>query len=58
MLFWHGENFSLEGSPASRSRVIYTPEPIKPIDDIDGAIVHALEDPIDQDPLPTLLFPA
>jgi hypothetical protein len=57
VLFWRGENFSLEKLPAGRSRVIYAPEPIAPIEDIDGAIVHALENPIDQDPLPTLLFP-
>ena len=28
-----------------------------PLDDIDGAIRHALLNPIDQDPLPSLLFP-
>ena len=28
-----------------------------PLDDIDGAIRHALLNPIDQDPLPALLFP-
>jgi hypothetical protein len=37
--------------------VIYPPEPLAPLDDIDGAIRHALLNPIDQDPLPTLLFP-
>jgi hypothetical protein len=55
-MFWRGENFSLEKLPAGRSRVIYPPEPLAPIDDIDGAIRHALLNPHDQDPLPTLLF--
>ncbi len=56
-LFWRGEGFSLEKLPADRSRVIYAPEPLPALDDIDGAIRHALLNPIDQDPLPTLLFP-
>ena len=56
-LFWRGENFSLEKLPADRSRVIYAPEPHDPIEDIDGAIRHALLNPIDMDPLPALLFP-
>ena len=57
ILFWRGENFTLEKLPADRSRVIYAPEPHKVIDDIDGAIRHSLLNPIDMDPLPTLLFP-
>jgi lactate racemase len=57
ILFWRGENFSLEKLPAGRSRVIYPPEPLKPLDDIDGAIRNALLHPHDQDPLPALLFP-
>jgi hypothetical protein len=57
ILFWRGENFSLEKLPAGRSRVIYPPEPLDAIKDIDGAIRHALLNPIDQDPLPALLFP-
>src|SRR6478752_2540264 len=56
-LFWHGEGFRLERLPADRSRVIYAPEPEAAIDDIDGAIRNALLNPIDMDPLPTLLFP-
>ncbi|MGZ7023232.1 MAG: lactate racemase domain-containing protein, partial [Ilumatobacteraceae bacterium] len=56
IMFWRGENFSLEKLPAGRSRVIYPPEPLAPIDDIDGAIRNALLNPHDQDPLPTLLF--
>ena len=56
IMFWRGENFSLEKLPAGRSRVIYPPEPLAAIDDIDGAIRSALLNPHDQDPLPTLLF--
>ena len=37
-MFWRGENFSLEKLPAGRSRVIYPPEPLAVIEDIDGAI--------------------
>ena len=57
ILFWRGENYSLEKLPADRSRVIYAPEPEAPIDDIDATIRHALLNPIEMDPLPTLLFP-
>ena len=57
IMFWRGENISLERLPADRCRVIYPPEPLKPLDDIDGAIRHALLNPIDHDPLPELLFP-
>jgi lactate racemase-like protein len=56
-LFWRGEGFSLEKLPADRTRIIYPPEPLKALDDIDGAIRHALLNPIDKDPLPELLFP-
>ena len=56
-LVWRGEGFSLEKLPADRSRVIYGPEPLKALDDMDGAIRHALLHPLDQDPLPSLLFP-
>jgi len=55
-LFWRGENFSLEKLPAGRSRVIYPPEPLPALADIDGAIRHALLNPLGQDPLPTQLF--
>ncbi len=56
-LFWRGEGFSLEKLPPDRSRIIYPPEPLPPLKDIDGAIRHALLNPIDSDPLPALLFP-
>src|SRR5215204_1974618 len=56
-LVWNGEGLSLEHLPADRSRVIYAPEPLPALDDIDGSIRQALLEPVDQDPLPTLLFP-
>ncbi len=56
-LFWRGEGFSLEKLPADRSRVVYAPEPLPPLDDIDGAIRHALDHPVDKEPLRALLFP-
>src|SRR3954447_723837 len=55
-LFWRGEGFSLEKLPPDRSRVIYAPEPLPALDDVDGAIRHALEHPIDADPLSAQLF--
>ena len=57
MLFWRGENFSLERLPADRSRVIYPPEPLAGIEDVDGAIRNALLNPMDAEPLPALLKP-
>ena len=57
IMFWRGENFSLEKLPAGRSRVIYPPEPLAAIEDIDGAILAALLNPHEQDPLPAQLFP-
>ncbi len=45
ILFHHGENFRLEKLPAGRSRVIYPAEPHPGIDDVDGAIRHALLQP-------------
>ena len=57
ILFWRGENFSLEKLPAGRSRVIYPPEPLEALDDIDGAIRNALLNPHDQDPLPGAAVP-
>jgi hypothetical protein len=56
-LFWRGEGFSLERLPPDRSRIIYAPEPLPALDDIDGAIRHALEHPIDDDPLSAKVFP-
>ena len=56
-LFWRGEGFSLEQLPADRSRIIYPPEPLAGIDDLDGAIRRALLEPLDMEPLPALLRP-
>jgi hypothetical protein len=57
ILFWRGENFSLEKLPADRSRVIYPAEPLPGLDDVDGEIRNALLNPIDMEPLPALLQP-
>jgi lactate racemase len=56
-LFWRGEGYSLEKLPAGRSRIIYPPEALPELKNIDEAIEQALLHPIDQDPLPTQLFP-
>lgn len=56
-LMWHGEGYRLERFPADRTRVIYGPEPQKPLKDPDEAIRHALENPLgDSKPLRELLF--
>ena len=56
-LFWHGEGFKLEKLPVG-SRVVYPPEPLAALKDPDGAIRHALVNPLgDSKPLPELLFP-
>jgi hypothetical protein len=57
ILFHHGEQFRLEKLPADRSRVIYPAEPLPGIEDPDEAIRQALLNPIDDDPLPTILTP-
>ena len=56
-LFWHGEGFRMEKLPAGRTRILYPPEPMDPLKDIDGAIRNSLLSPIDSEPLPALLFP-
>src|ERR1700729_777949 len=57
ILTWHGEGFRLERLPAGRSRVVYAPEPVDPLDDPDGAVREALLHPLgDSPPLPDLLF--
>ena len=58
ILTWHGEGFRLERLPAGRSRVIYAPEPLDPVEDPDEEIRSALLNPLgDSQPLPSLLFP-
>lgn len=57
ILFHHGEGFALEKLPAGRSRVIYAPEPLPGMGNVDGAIRDALENPLgDSEPLSALLF--
>ncbi len=56
VLFHKGEGFGLERLPIG-SRVIYPPEPTKALPDPDGAVRHALENPVGTDPLPALLRP-
>jgi hypothetical protein len=55
-LFHHGEGFRLERLPVG-SRIVYPAEALPVLDDIDGAIRHALLHPVDSDPLPALLHP-
>ncbi len=57
ILFHHGEGFRLEKLPVGRSRVVYPGEPLRGVDDPEGAIRNALLNPIDDDPLPSLLRP-
>ncbi|HVF13119.1 MAG TPA: lactate racemase domain-containing protein, partial [Acidimicrobiales bacterium] len=55
ILFHHGEGFRLEKLPTG-SRVVYPAEPLAPLDDPEGAIRHALENPVgDSLPLRALL---
>ena len=56
VLMHHGEQFRLERLPSGRSRIIYPPEPLEPIEDPDAAIRAALAEPIDSDPLAERLF--
>jgi len=54
-LFWHGEQYRLERLPTG-SRVVYPPEALPALEDPDGAIRHALLNPLgDSQPLPSLL---
>src|SRR5512138_1711098 len=58
ILFHHGESFRLEKLPPDRSRVVYPAEPLEPLEDPEGAIRHALENPVgDSPPLRALLRP-
>src|ERR671916_585008 len=58
ILFHHGESLRLEKLPAGRSRVLYPGEPLEPLDDPEGAIRHALANPLgDCEPLRALLRP-
>ncbi len=46
IVFHHGEGFRLEKLPPGRSRVIYPAEPLEGLADPDGAIRHALDNPL------------
>ena len=48
--FHYGEAFRYEPLPVG-TRVIYPPPPLHPIQDVDGAIEHALQNPLEADPL-------
>ena len=56
ILFHHGDGVRFEKLPPG-SRVVYPNEPLDPIEDVDGAIEHALLNPLgDQQPLDALMF--
>jgi hypothetical protein len=56
LLVHSGESLRLEAFPRG-TRVIYPPEPIEAVRDVDRAIHSALHDPLDCEPLPALLRP-
>jgi len=56
-MFHHGENFRLEKLPAGRSRVIYPAEPLPGLPNPDESIREALLNPLNDDPLPSLMKP-
>ncbi len=55
-VFHSGEQFHWEALPRG-SRVIYPPPPLPGLEDMDGAIAHALENPLGADPLSAQLRP-
>ena len=57
VLFHHGENFKLEKLPVGRSRIIYPAEPLRGLENPNQAIIDALENPIDSEPLRALMKP-
>jgi lactate racemase len=56
LLVHAGEGFHLERFPLG-TRVIYPPDSLPGLPDVDAAIEHALRNPLDMEPLPALLFP-
>ncbi|MGH2746897.1 MAG: lactate racemase domain-containing protein [Actinomycetota bacterium] len=56
LLFHHGEGFRLERLPLG-SRVVYPPEALAGVPDVDTAIEHALDHPHNSEPLDELLRP-
>jgi len=55
LLVHEGLGFRLEEFPLG-TRVIYPPEPVATVPDVDQAIREALLNPVDSEPLPELLF--
>ncbi len=51
-----GDGFRLQEFPRG-TRVIYPPESIPSVPDVEAAITRALLEPLDSEPLPELLFP-
>jgi hypothetical protein len=56
ILFHQGEGFRLERLPLG-TRVVYPPEPLPGLPDVEAAIARALERPVGSDPLRALLRP-
>lgn len=56
LLVHEGEGFRLERFPLG-TRVIYPPDPVPVIRDLDAAIRDALRNPVGSEPLPELLWP-
>ncbi|MGZ5300008.1 MAG: lactate racemase domain-containing protein, partial [Actinomycetota bacterium] len=56
LLVHQGEGFRLQRFPLG-SRVVYPPDSLPGIKDVNAAIRHALLNPIDAEPLPELLTP-
>ena len=56
LLVHEGDGFRLESFPLG-TRVVYPPESLPGLDDVDGAIRQALLEPFGCDPLPALLRP-
>src|SRR4249919_3172919 len=56
LLVHQGEGFRLQRFPLG-SRVVYPPDSLPGIKDVNGAIRHALLNPVDVDPLTELLTP-
>jgi hypothetical protein len=58
VLFWNGEGYLLERLPPEQSRIVYPPDPLKPLEDPTEHIRNALSHPIgDSQPLKSLLHP-
>ena len=56
VLLHFGEGFRMEKLPRG-SRIVYPPEPLPALRDPDGAIAHALDNPVDADPLRARMRP-